>query len=325
VTIQTIETGEQTAGPPPRVPDPAAAAPPSSGRPAKKRRRAVPRSYAVPAVITLLIISVVPFAYSVALSLTRSTLGRSFQSFTGVDNFIEALSSDAFAGSLWRTTLFAVGAAVLELGLALPIAYALYSRGRGFGALGAVILLPLVTPPIMVGVAWQVLLSPAGGGLTWLWDVLGVAPFEFFKEGNTAFLTLLLIEVWQWTPFAILFIYTALLAVDQSELEAAQLDGAGRFRIFFHILLPSIQVTMWTVFLFRLLGGYRTFDIAYVITGGGPGYSTTFSTFEIFRTALNGGFDTGIAAAQTLILAVVLGLVTLGVAVWRKRATKMED
>lgn len=272
----------------------------------------------------VLLLVVFPTVYILGLSLTESSLARPFQEFTGVENFQAALAEEAFRGSLFRTTIFAFTAAAVELILGTLLALALWKRKAGFGFTGTILLLPMVTPPVMVAVVWQVLISPAGGGLTGAWTALGVAPPEIFAQGSTAFAALLAVEVWQWTPFVMLLVYAALLGLDHEQVEAAQLDGAGRWSLLRYILLPAVETTLVMVFLFRVLGGFKVFDVAYAVTHGGPGFSTTFSSFAIFRTAFDGSFDTGSAAAMTLMFGLVVGLATAVLVYWRRASLSRE-
>ena len=283
----------------------------------------MPAVFALPSWLALILLLAFPFAYTVALSLTQSTLGEPFADWAGLDNFRTALTTQAFTGSLIRTIVFAVSAAVLEIALGILIALALQARGAGFGAIGTILLLPMVTPPIMVGVAWQMLLAPAGGGLTALWTVLGVPGFNAFGTETLAFASLVLIEAWQWTPFVILMVYVALLGVDRELVEASTLDGANAWRRFRAVIYPTIAPVVLGVLLLRILGGFKAFDVAYVITQGGPGFATTFTTFQIFRTALDGAYDTGLGAAETLFFGLIIGVVTLVVSAARKRATRV--
>jgi multiple sugar transport system permease protein len=298
------------------------ASPPRAG--ARKATRHVPLIFAAPSILALGLLLAYPLLYTIALALTHSTLGRPFMALTGLSNFTAALHNQAFTGSLTRTTIFAVCAALLEVGLGVGIALALHARGTRFGLVGTVLLLPMLTPPIMVGVAWQLLLAPAGGGLTGLWRLLGAPGFNAFGTGKSAFISLLLIEVWQWVPFVVLLVYVALLGVDREQLEAAMIDGAGLWRRFTAVVYPAIAPVVLSVLLLRLLGGFKAFDVAYVITQGGPGFSTTFTTFQVFRTVLDGAYDTGLGAAETLLFGLVIGVTTLVITAARKRAVRGE-
>ncbi len=293
-----------------------------SFRSRKPRKPHASLVFAGPTIAAMGVLLAFPFIYTIGLSVTHSTLGLPFQAFTGFENFRQALETEAFTGSLWRTTAFALLAATLEVVIGVAIALVLEARGSGFGVIGTILLLPMVTPPVMVGVAWQLLLAPAGGGLTVLWKALGIPGFDAFGTGLSAFVTLVLIEVWQWTPFVILLVYVALLGVDREQIEAATLDGANLWHRFTAVIYPAIAPITLGVLLLRILGGFKVFDVAYVITQGGPGFATTFTTFQVFRTALDGGYDTGVASAETLIFGLLIGLVTLGVSAARARATR---
>jgi multiple sugar transport system permease protein len=289
----------------------------------RSRLRGVPGAFALPTYAALAILLAFPFVYTVALALTQSTLGEPFAGFAGLENFRQALDSVAFTGSLTRTAVFAISAAMLEVVIGIGVALLLDARGAGFGLIGTILLLPMVTPPIMVGVAWQMLLAPAGGGLAGLWIALGAPGFNAFGGENAAFISLVLIEVWQWTPFVVLMVYVALLGVDREQIEASTLDGANLWHRFRAVICPTIAPVTLSVLVLRILGGFKAFDVAYVITQGGPGFSTTFSTFQIFRTALDGAYDTGVAGSETLIFGLMIGVITLVVTMARKRATRV--
>lgn len=286
------------------------------------RTHSVPQPLLIITVSVLVLLMVYPLVYTIGFSLTKSTLSRPFTAFLGEANFVRALKSNVFVGSLWRTTIFAILAASLETMLGLVLALALWARGGRFGTAGVLLLLPLITPPIMVAAAWQLLLAPAGGGLSWLWTQMDLSGLNVFATANGAFLTLVFIETWQWTPFVTLLAYVALLAVDQDQIEAALLDGANACQRFLAVVLPSILPVLLGVFLIRVLGGFKSLDTSFVITKGGPGEATTFTTLQIFKTAFDGGFNTGFASAQTLIFGVLVSLVTLVIVVVRQKVTE---
>src|SRR5690606_29082655 len=164
---------------------PATGAPAARARTRAQRRAGhrVPRWLAIPAVVSLLITGLYPAAAGLALALTDSSLARPLRGFVGFDNFVAAAESVAFGGSLVRSALFAVFATALAVVAGMAGALALQARGGRFGLLGAVLVLPMVTPPVSVGVAWKLLLAPVGGGLTGLWDALGVSGFNPLGSG----------------------------------------------------------------------------------------------------------------------------------------------
>jgi multiple sugar transport system permease protein len=286
--------------------------------------RRVPLWLALPAVAGLLLFLVYPTGYLIALALTHSSLAHPLRSFSGADNFSSAFASAAFVPSLWRSTVFAVLATIATTTLGLALAVLLRARGTKFGVVGALLLLPLVTAPVLIGVAWKLLLAPVGGGFAQAFSAIGLGGFNPLGSGVGAFLVILLIHVWQWTPFAVLISFAALGVVRPELLESARIDGAGTWRTFTTVVWPAIAPTQWAVAVLELVIGYKVFDLIVVITAGGPGFATTLSPYAIYQTGLRGSFDMGTAAAQTLIFAAVVGAVATIVTATRARALKAE-
>jgi multiple sugar transport system permease protein len=279
---------------------------------------------AAPAGAGLLLLLVYPTVTLLGLAVTESSLARPLQEFTGWDNAVAAWEALAFRGSLVRSTVFAVVGAAVQVVLGVALALLLRARGRGLGLAGTLLLLPLVTPPVMVGVAWKLMLAPVGGALTGVWDALGIGGFNPLGSGTGAFLTLLVIDTWQWLPFVTLLVFAALLGVPDELLEAAQLDGAGWWRSFAAVVWPVITPTVLAVALIKTVIGFKVFDLVVVVTEGGPGLATVLAPFEIYRTALRGDFDVGVAAVQTLVFAALVGVVTAVLTVLRSRAVRDE-
>lgn len=282
----------------------------------------VPRFLAAPAGLGLVVMLGYPTVGLLALAFTHSSLARPLRSFSGVDNFVAAAQSVAFPGSLGRSVTFAVVGAVLQVGLGLGVALLLRSRGRRFGSAGVLLVLPLVTPPVMVGVAWKLMLAPVGGAMQGLWTALGVPGFNPLGSANGALIVLLLIDTWQWMPFAVLILFTALLGVDGELMEAAALDGAGAWRSFQAVVLPSILPALLAVGLLKTVIGFKAFDLVVVVTEGGPGLATNLAPYEIFRTGLRGDYDMGQAAAETIVFVLVVTVVTVALSWARQRAVR---
>lgn len=286
--------------------------------------RRVPLWLALPAIAGLMLFLVYPTVYLIALAVTDSSLARPLRSVTGAENFVTAFASPAFAPSLLKSTVFAVVAAAVTTLLGLAIAVLLRSRGTRFGIVGALFLLPLVTAPVLVGVAWKLLLAPVGGGLAGIFAAVGLGGVNPLGSGVGAFAVLLVIHIWQWTPFAILIAFAALGVVRPELLESARIDGATGWRTFTTVTWPAVAPTIWAVAVLELVIGYKVFDLIVVITSGGPGFATSLSPYVIYQTGLRGSFDMGTAAAQTLVFAFVVGAVATVVTGLRARAVKVD-
>ena len=286
--------------------------------------RRVPLWLALPAVAGLVLFLVYPTAYLIALALTDSSLGNPLRAFTGAQNFHTAFDAPAFVPSLWRSTLFALVATTATTGIGLLLAVLLRARGTRFGAVGALLLLPLVTAPVLIGVAWKLLLAPVGGGLSDVLSAVGLAGANPLGSGAGAYAVLLSIHIWQWTPFAVLVLFAALGVVRPELQESARIDGAGPWRTFTSVTWPAIAPTAWAVLILELVIGYRVFDLIVVITSGGPGFATTLSPYLIDQTGVRGSYDMGTAAAQTLVFAAVVGVVATVFTAARSRSVEAE-
>lgn len=290
-----------------------------SGLGLSRKQRAATAMLA-PVLVTLVVFTAYPLVYLVTLSFSRSDLGQLFQRFVGWDNFEWTLTSTIFPRSLLNTTFFAIIASALQLAIGLAIAYLLYHNVRRGRFVRAVILLPLMTPPVMVGIAWKLLLDPSGGWINGLLLRSGLIerPISFFGDATLAFPSIMLADTWQWTPFVIILCFAALQTLPQDVLEAAALDGAYGRTIFWRVTLPILAPMLVAIFLLRLVMAFKTFDLVYVLTFGGPGDATSIASFEIWKSALR-EFDVGLASAQTLLFALVVTVVTLPVVYWFDR------
>jgi len=268
----------------------------------------------LPLIAGLLVFAVYPSIYVLALSFTKSTLGQPFKSWIGWGNYrwLTIGGDDIFAPSLLRAALFSLGVALVELWLGLWLASLLASLKRSGRLARSIMLLPLMTPPVLVGVAWKLLLAPGGGlvnGKLLAWGLIDT-PVSFLGTQPWAMLSVMVADTWQWTPFVAILAYAALRQVPDDIIEAAVLDGAGDSAIFWRILLPLTAPLLLTIFVLRLIMSFKTFDLLYILTFGGPGASTNMAGFTIWRTALR-DFDVGTAAAQTVLFAIFVSIVVL--------------
>jgi multiple sugar transport system permease protein len=273
----------------------------------------------LPLILATLFCTVYPAAYLALTSISKSTMGRSFISWVGLNNFGLALQSD-FAWSLMRTALFAVPTSLVQLILGVGIAVLLNSNTRFRSFARTLLLLPLMSPPVMVGVAWKVMLHPTGGFIartlgrfSWLH-----APSSFLGEMPWAILSIAAADTWQWTPFIVILAYAALQTLPGELAEAARVDGAGHRKIFFQIQLPLLAPALLAIYLIKLILSFKTFDLVYVLTSGGPGVETSLSSYKIWKTLFQ-DFNLGMASAQTLLLCLVVTMITLPVTWWHRR------
>lgn len=276
------------------------------------RRRLVIWSLVAPLVLGLVVFAVYPFVYLVLLSFSQSNLGTLFRAWVGLENYADAIGNAKFTASLWRSSLFALVTTAVTIVLGMGVALLLDTAVRGRHLLRTLMLLPLLTPPITVGVMWQLLLMPTGGWVnTFLMDLRVLSqPVSFFGSTRLAFPAVSLADIWQWTPFVAIMIYAALQTLSEDIYEAAALDGATKAQSFRNITLPMLAPALATIAVLKLVIAFKVFDLVFVLTAGGPGQSTTVSSFLIYRVAIQ-QFNVGLAASQTIVFAVLVGLITL--------------
>lgn len=266
---------------------------------------------ATPMIMGVGIFALYPFVYLVALALTESSLARPLQEWTGLANFSAALSDQLFVDSVWRSALLALLSTAASILVGLGVALLLDKAVKGRDLIRTLILLPLLTPPVTAAIMWQLLLMPQGGWLNAVLTDLSLisSPISFLGQPTFAFASILVVDIWQWSPFVALMIYAALQTLPGEVFEASRLDIRSNWTVFRHITLPMLLPALIGIAVLKLVISFKVFDVVFVLTAGGPGQATTVSSFYIYRVAIQ-QFDIGLAAAQTLLFAIVVGLAT---------------
>ena len=263
-----------------------------------------------PGVSLLALLSVLPFLALIAMSFSRvRLLGGVRLEFAGLDNWVRALGDV----DLWRswalTALYFVATVGLEMLLGLAIALALSKVLRGQGLLLSLILLPMFVAPVIVGLLGRYLTDSTFGLYSWLLGPLGID--DPLGSSTSAFVAVVLMDVWEWTPLIALIALAGLSGVNPSLLEAAALDGAGQVRTLRYIVLPAISNVLLVAFLIRAMDAVRYFDIITVTTNGGPADATKIVPIRLYETAFR-FFDLGYAAAIGLMMLIVTIIIARG-------------
>lgn len=299
-----------------------------SNFPDQKADRRSTQSYArrtawvmcAPLIIALLTIGLYPGIYMISSALAKSTMAKQFQKFVGTSNIEFALTGD-YVDSLVRTAIFAIPASMIQIVLGVGIALLLVRMTWFSTVWRSLIFIPMMTPPIMIGVAWKLMLLPSGGLVNGVLISLGIfsEPISFLGQMPLAMMALMLADTWQWTPFVVLLAYAAIKSLPDDIKQAAYIDGASPMRTFFSVQLPLLIPALLGIFLIKLILAFKVFDIVFVLTQGGPGIGTNLASYSIFRTLLQ-NYDVGSASAQVLLLVILVSIVTLPVMILHKRA-----
>ena len=271
-----------------------------------------------PAVLFLGLTSLYPLAYTLLLSFLEWLLNRPNMDPTlvGMENYSNVLSDNVFQTSATNTAIFGVGTVLVELVLGLVLALAVAQEGRGLRVVRSILLIPMIMTPVVVGVLWRILLSD-GGLVNYLLEITGFGPILWFVEPRWAFIAVMMVEIWEWTPFVLIVLTAAITALPSDPYRAAEIDGASRWQTFRYITLPMLWPVILVIALLRFMEAIKVFDIIYVLTSGGPGYATEMLSSFIYKQGLR-YFDIGTAsAASWLFLGAV---VLLSIAIIRARA-----
>lgn len=270
--------------------------------------------------LSLVVLGLYPLIFIVLTALSESSLGRPFQEWVGTANIEAALADEDVVASLVRNTVYALLVSVASVVLGVATAMALFRSARSGAIVRTLLLLPMITPPVVVGILWKLIFNPSGGLFNTLLSFVGYSgdPVSVLASPTLAFLGVAVADVWEWTPLIALLVFAALLGQDPEVTEAAALDGAGGIRLFRQITLPAIAGTVAAAFLIRIVLAFKVFDLVYIMTAGGPGQSTTVPAYLIYQAALQ-QFDLGRAGTITLLLAVVVTLVTLPIVAITRR------
>jgi multiple sugar transport system permease protein len=262
----------------------------------------------LPVILFLAVTSVAPLllaAIDSAREMSLSAVSR-YGRFLGLENYVTVLEPDSgFFPALWRTALFVLVVVPVEFALGLMMALALNREFASRRIWVTVLLLPTMIAPVVVGLIWDFLLMPQYGLFTYLMNELGwFQASPVFSQPVSAFLAIALIDVWEWTPFMMLFMLAGLLGMPQDPIEAAQIDGASAWKIFWHVQLPLLKPMIVVALLFRSIDASKIFEVIFVLTGGGPGTTTELISIYAQRVGFQ-NWELGDASAICLLLGFV--------------------
>lgn len=265
--------------------------------------RLFPYWFLAPSVALLLALTVYPFLYILRLSLYR--MSPTGEVFVGADNFLRLARDPLFFQSLGQTLVLTAGALALEFGLGLGLALLLDSQIRGRNLWRALLLLPMILPPVVVGVIWRLIYNPNFGVLNGALQLAGVdtTRLTWLADPSVALAAVIVVDVWEWTPFVFLILLAGLQAIPEEPYEAARIDGASAWQTFWHVTLPLLTPAILVALLLRTMDLLRIFDQVFILTQGGPGFATETISLYIYKTAFR-FFDFGYAAAMSLLLLV---------------------
>lgn len=257
----------------------------------------------LPTVIILFALTFYPMLRAIEMSMKRFLPTGTI--YVGAENFVNLLSDSTFHHSLWVTGKFIALAVGLEFIVGFAVALLLNKKLKFRGLWQTLILIPMILSPTVIGLIWRLLYEPDG-----LLDYIVGSNVGWISEPSVALYSIVIMDVWQWTPLVILVMFAGLQSIPSHVKEAAIMDGASRLQRFMDITLPFLKSLIVLVLIIRVVDALRVFAKVFILTRGGPGDSTNVISMEMYRTAFR--FSSfGEAAAMALVLLVIVILFSM--------------
>lgn len=265
--------------------------------------------FLAPALIAIAVVLVYPLAHVFRLSFFSYSISQGMR-FNGLQNYVRILGDETFYISLKNTFLYTAGAVSIEMVLGFVLANILNQKFAGRDFIRALLMIPMLASPIVSGIMWRFMYNPDFGIINYFVESLGLQPQVWTGNPKTALLSVILVDIWEFTPFVILLLLAGLQAIPKEQYEAAKVDGASSWQRLRYVTLPWLRPMILVVLLLRTMDSIKVFDQVYALTGGGPGISSlttgVYAYYKGFRS-----FKLGNAAAISWVLTLITVLISL--------------
>jgi len=298
------------------------------GAPARKRRRRRKKPQwliawlcLAPALVLFTYFKFLPMLQAARMSVyeVRPYLG---DRYVGLGNYHDVTTNPYFTKAIWQTVLLAVGTTLGSILLGFVLALLTEGQARHLWLVRTAAFLPVVTTMAVVAEVWRVMYYPSRGGvLNTILGWVGVGPEPFLVSEHQALLSVILVGVWRGAPYDMMIFLAGLATVDRNLYESAAVDGASRFRRFYHVTLPALRPVGTILFTLAALRGLRSFTEVFLLTNGAPNGSTEVFMTLLYKLGLEQG-QLGVAAAAAMVLFLATVAVTVSVNVWRRRVVR---
>ena len=260
-----------------------------------------------PTIAVLLALTIYPLIYSIKISLQGEAGNWTLQNFTRL------VADRFFLSALAHTFVYAVIALTVEFLFGLALALLLNSKLRGRAVFRSVLLVPMMLPTVVVGVVWRLMLNSNFGAVNGTLKGFGINTdaLTWTASPKLAMASVIIADIWQWTPFMFLILLAGLQAIPQEPYEAALIDGSNHWQTFRHVTLPLLKPAILIALLLRTMDLLRVFDHIFILTEGGPGFATETVSLYIYRTAFRFS-NFGYAAAMSFVLLAITNVISLG-------------
>ncbi|MBB6670451.1 carbohydrate ABC transporter permease [Cohnella nanjingensis] len=274
--------------------------------------------YILPALVFVLVMMLFPIAYTVWISFYEWSMSAiTPPAFVGLANYMDLFKDERFLDSVFNTFYFTIVALIAEMVLGLAIAVLFNRSFRGKNIAKTLFLLPMVATPVAMGLVWMLIYEPTIGAANTILKTIGIEPQLFLASMTQVIPSLIVVDVWQWTPMVALILMAGLSTLPVDPYESADVDGATAWQKFVHITLPLLKPTIIIALMLRLIDVLKTFDIIYATTQGGPNFKS--ETLNIYGYVLGFQyFKMGSTSALLVIFFLIVMAFTL-LLIWMKK------
>ena len=265
--------------------------------------------FVMPVIVILLVAAFIPLGWGLYLSFFRYKLNMpSATAFIGFKNYLDIFSDELTIRSLRNNVLFAVLSVSVELVIGVTVAMMLSNDNRFSRGLISVLMIPMIIAPVAAGTLWRMMLDRTYGVVNYLLSFVGIRPVSWIGDPHIALYTIVLVDCWQFIPFVALLVLSSIKAMPTSFLDAARVDGASPWKVFWRIILPITAPVIIIVAMLRFIDAFKVFDTIFVMTQGGPGNATEMLPTYIYRQGikfLNIGYSSATAILFVIAMSVI--------------------
>lgn len=280
--------------------------------------------FVLPGLIVLVAIILFPLLFTIRVSLSSWDVAQPGLDWVGVANYLRLAEDTRFWESFARLAVMALGSVALQYLLGFGLALLVWRNVRAGRFFRVLFLIPMMTTPVIMAVIWRTVFHESLGPANDLLHLLGMASLPWLSEAGLAMTSVIIVEVWQWTPFMFLMLLAGLLSLPREPFLAAAIDGAGPIRTFLRVTFPMIAPISIGAIIIRLIEASKIMDTVYVITSGGPGTATETSSYYIFIRGLR-DFQIGYAASLSFTYLVIMAISLTIIAKVLARAMLVRD
>ncbi len=261
--------------------------------------------FLLPALLTLLAIIIFPLLFTVRVSFSSWDVYQAGLDYIGARNYLRVFQDTRFWESLLRLSVMSAISVSLQYTLGFALALAVWKQTKGGRLFRVLFLVPMMTTPVVMSVIWRTMFHESLGPVNDLLSVFGIAPVPWLSSAAGAFASVIIVEVWQWTPFMFLLLLAGLVSLPREPYLAAAIDGAGPWRTFWQVTFPLMAPISIGALVIRLIEASKIMDTVYVLTSGGPGTATETPSYYIYIRGLR-DFQVGYSAALSITYLVLM-------------------